>query len=410
MNRLQKLAGLFVHDPFPDIKNILTDAAREGGWGDITFKNNDNHVYLNNERKATFIGTDGDRQYIATNSSSFPIKGNKVTATAILLRCPNREAFSWLCKKYNVSNDDAEDYKKNDPSWDGKFISGGELVERAKAKHNSMSPDKVMTYGIKELDDQLGGIYPSDLVIFGARSGTGKSTFVDNVIISNAKKGKTILFFQLEMDDDDPVQRRVFYNMNRKLGRDNKPFVDKIRFRNNDITKEQRDLRDEMYKKDAETMKNVISYIGEPLDHQMCLDALETMRGRDIDLVVIDHLHYFDKTEGDKGDTLSALMKEIRYMNKKYSLPFILVSQLRKAAIYGQEPTLEDLKGSGDLNTIPTTGILMHRDKEDTKFIIDKSRAMGMSQHKITANFDKNTGLYKPADGKTSKPKSFSQF
>lgn len=408
MTRLEKLAGLFTTDPFPDIKTVLADAAREGGWGNLTFKDRENHVYLDGERKGAFIGTEGDRQYIATNSSSFPIKGNKVTATAQLLKCPNREAFKWLCKKYNISDQAADEYKKKDPTWDGVFISGKELAERAKTKHDAMSPDKVMTYGVQSLDEQLGGIYPGDLIVLGGRPGTGKSSLVDTVVMSNAQRGKTVLFFQLEMDDEDPVQRRVYYGINRKLKEQGKKFIGIAEFRNRTISEDILKIRDEVYEEEALRSENVISYVGEPLDHERFLEALEAMRGRNIDLVVIDHLHYFEQNETG-NDNLSSLMREIRYINKKYGLPFVLVSQLRKAATFGIEPTLDDLRGTGDIGCIATTGILIHREKENTKLIIDKSRTFGISQYKIDVFYDKDTGFY-TNDIPKPKPTSFTSY
>ncbi len=409
MDRLEKLAGLFTTDPFPDIKIVLSDAAHEGGWGVVTFKDRENHVYLNGERKGAFIGTEGDRQYIATNSSSFPIKGNKVTATAQLIRCSNREAFKWLCRKYNISDKAAEEYKKKDPTWDGVFISGKELAERAKAKHDAMSPEKVMTYGVDALDEQLGGIYPGDLIVLGGRPGTGKSTLVDTVVMSNARNGKTVLFFQLEMDDEDPVQRRVYYGINRKLKSLGRKFISIAEFRNRTIPDDILKIRDEVYAEEAERSQNVISYVGEPLDHERFLEALEAMRGRDIDLVVIDHLHYFEQVETDSNN-LSNLMRSIRYINKKYGLPFVLVSQLRKAATFGAEPTLDDLRGTGDIGCIATTGILVHREDGKTKLIIDKSRTFGISQYKIDVSYDQQVGSYAKDAEATKISNQFSSF
>lgn len=85
-----------------DIKDVVIRAGIESGR-DIHF-GRDGHMVLNGERRGTFIGTGGD--FIATQSSVDPIKGNRVTVVANMLKIPNGEAVVWLCNTYD-----------KDPRW-----------------------------------------------------------------------------------------------------------------------------------------------------------------------------------------------------------------------------------------------------------------------------------------------------
>lgn len=395
MTRLERLAGLFTTDPFPDIKTVLADAAREGGWGNLTFKDRENHVYLNGERKGAFIGTEGDRQYIATNSSSFPIKGNKVTATAQLLKCSNREAFNWLCEKYNISDQVAEEYKKKAPAWDGAFISWAELTSRAEARHDQMNPSRVCTFGIEELDENIGGIFPSDLVVLGAAPGFGKSEMLLNIGYANAKAGKKVVYYQLEMDEEDPVDRRVLGHMNNKKFAQGKKFIDPIDFRMNTLNAEDSAIKTVAYEEERRIGENMIVYVGESLNFGRFLESLEAVREKGVDLIILDHLHYFSMDEGvNMSESLGKVMREIRIMTKKYKIPIVVVSQLRKPAQYGAKPTMYDLHGSGDIAKEATTVLLLHRGDGKTSIIIDKSRHFGRMDYEIGLQYDPNLRTY----------------
>jgi hypothetical protein len=80
-----------------DIREIVMRAGEELG-DRITF-GKDNHLILNGERRGTFLGPDGD--YIATQSSVYPIKGNHVTVVACMLGISNYKAVQWICDRFD---------------------------------------------------------------------------------------------------------------------------------------------------------------------------------------------------------------------------------------------------------------------------------------------------------------------
>jgi hypothetical protein len=86
-----------------DIREIVIRAGKQSGR-EIKF-GKDGHMILNGERRGTFIGTGGD--FIATQSSVDPIKGNRVTVVADMLNITNREAVQWICHQFD-----------KDPRWE----------------------------------------------------------------------------------------------------------------------------------------------------------------------------------------------------------------------------------------------------------------------------------------------------
>ena len=63
--------------------------------------------------------------------------------------------------------------------------------------------------GFSDLDELLGGVQRSDLVILAARPSVGKSTLAMNVAMNNAKSGRTCAIFSLEMTADQLAMRAL---------------------------------------------------------------------------------------------------------------------------------------------------------------------------------------------------------
>ena len=59
---------------------------------------------------------------------------------------------------------------------------------------------ELLSFGVKFLDDAMIGIYPSDLVLFGAPTGAGKTQFCVNCIMANVNRGKKVHMIALEAE------------------------------------------------------------------------------------------------------------------------------------------------------------------------------------------------------------------
>jgi hypothetical protein len=103
------------------------------------------------------------------------------------------------------------------------------------------------------------------------------------------------------------------------------------------------------------------------------------------DCVVLDHAHYFDLYGQDsENQELSKMMKEIRDLNLKYSIPVIVVAHTRKMP--GLLPGLEDFRGTSDIGKIITNCIMIAGRPDsydpasgtvDTIIAVPKARAGG---------------------------------
>ena len=83
------------------------------------------------------------------------------------------------------------------------------LQDQASAADLLTAADAPLMTGFSDLDELLGGIQRSDLVILAARPSVGKSTLALNMAMNNAKAGRTCAIFSLEMTADQLAMRAL---------------------------------------------------------------------------------------------------------------------------------------------------------------------------------------------------------
>ena len=110
----------------------------------------------------------------------------------------------------------AEDalYAVRDTTQTRDFQSFRDIFDRYLQQQASMDDllagrDAPIMSGFSDLDELLGGIQRSDLVILAARPSVGKSTLGLNVAMHNAKAGQTCAIFSLEMTADQIAMRAL---------------------------------------------------------------------------------------------------------------------------------------------------------------------------------------------------------
>ena len=83
------------------------------------------------------------------------------------------------------------------------------LQDQATATDLLTVADAPLMTGFSDLDELLGGVQRSDLVILAARPSVGKSTLALNMAMHNAKSGRTCAIFSLEMTADQLAMRAL---------------------------------------------------------------------------------------------------------------------------------------------------------------------------------------------------------
>jgi hypothetical protein len=282
-------------------------------------------------------------------------------------------------------------------------------------ERKSIQPDTLCKYGIGCLDDSLGFINKNDLVVIGADSGIGKSELALHIGLTNVRKGKTVAFYFLEGGERECIQRIKWRLLTEKCVKTCTRIPDYKSWVSNMAGEEYDRLLDEVGKEMAGIFKdNLYIYpISEGLSvdqalaglyefHTLenCIDA--GMPKLDVDLVIIDHINYFELSGKNEFQETTAIIKRIKEITDLYGVPVVLVSHLRKRAKDRGVPDQEDFFGTSNIPKISSTSITItlapKADFEDkyfpTIFRVVKDRRGMKPFWGMVHNFDSSTREY----------------
>ena len=202
--------------------------------------------------------------------------------------------------------------------------------------------------GLKDLDDRLGGLHKSDLVIIAGRPSMGKTALATNIAFNAAKnfqeKGDktSVAFFSLEMSSEQ-LSTRI--------------LAEQSRIKSNDIRRGK--ISEEQFDKFIETSKDISElplYIDEtPAISVAALSnrARRIKRLYGLDLVVIDYIQLMrgSKNKDGRVQEISEITQGLKALAKELSVPVVALSQLSRAVEQrdDKKPLLSDLRESGSI-------------------------------------------------------------
>ena len=212
--------------------------------------------------------------------------------------------------------------------------------------------------GYNELDELLGGIQPSDLLILGARPALGKSTLALNISLNAARNGSVVGIFSLEMSRDQLAQRILSAEAE----------IDAYR------------LRVGLYTEADE--QRIINSIGRLSELPVYIDdtpfqGLVEMRSKSrrlslehgLDLLVVDYLQLIQgRGRGDnRVQEISDISRSLKGMARDLRVPVITCSQLSRMVVNrpGHRPQLSDLRDSGSIEQDADVVLFIHRDDKN---------------------------------------------
>lgn len=247
---------------------------------------------------------------------------------------------------------------------------------------------QIAPFGVSFLDDALVGIFPNDLILVGARTGRGKTEFATTVSYNASKASRRVAFFALEADKWE-IHRRMkyrklsaYYEANYCGSALKWPRYSEWLAQGYNA---EWDAIECLAEQDlaADTAELKIIYSNERYTVDRFEKDFESV-AKDADLIIIDHLHYFDLGEREH-EGLRHAIHVIRDKALHVGKPVILIAHLRKGDKLATDslPTLDDFHGHSDLVKVATNVILMAPAPEEqvkglgvfpTYFHIAKSR------------------------------------
>lgn len=201
--------------------------------------------------------------------------------------------------------------------------------------------------GLYELDEILNGLGKGDVTVLGARPAVGKSALATQILVDVADKGKRVGYFNLEMTDQQIFERVI----SRYSG------IGLLRLRKamNFMT-EERQKYDKAIEK-VSNNKNLVIFSGSYTPNEMKM----LCKNQGFDLIVIDYLQLVkaDKTYGNRVAEVGDISKSIKALAMDLKVPVIALSQLNRSKSATDEPSISDLRESGDIEQDASNVLLM---------------------------------------------------
>lgn len=235
------------------------------------------------------------------------------------------------------------------------WISAQELATDTSAWLESLSKGEVkpVASGIPDIDNLIGGFYPGELTVVGAKPGTGKTVFGMLVGLHSALKGLKVGILNLEMLSTQYGSRIV----------SNLGLVDAMKLRKGTFDEDDK-------ANIAGAIKTLSSLPATFMFNTRHIeDLVGAVKNTDLDLLVVDYLQLVRTKQAFESERLR--MAHISWALKELAvdmrIPIIAMSQLRRpdAGSTDKMPSMRDLRESGNLEADADGIILLHEPVSD---------------------------------------------
>jgi len=226
-----------------------------------------------------------------------------------------------------------------------------DYVDEARERLKDFGKMQGISSGYPSLDKLTKGFVGGELTVIAGKTSYGKTTLAMNIANNVALLDHRVLFVTLEMTKTELTSRYMHIN-----GGETDEFL--------------------------QAAANTIYQENDELNWQD-IDGLITNAKKqlNVDLVVIDHLHYFTRELENVAEDLGRITKEIKKNAIQHNLPVILISHVRKTN--NKPVTMEDLRGSSYISQDADIVLIIGRDpSNETSFPIkvEKNRNRGFDQ------------------------------
>ncbi len=237
-----------------------------------------------------------------------------------------------------------------------------QTIEMASAAYKNEGGIVGVPTGLKDLDDKLGGLHQSDLIIIAGRPSMGKTSLATNIAFNAARnilesgKKSSVAFFSLEMSSEQLSTRII---------------SEQARIGSNDIRRGR--ISDEQFDQFLETSKN-ISELPLFIDETPAISiaamsnrARRIKRLHGLDLIVVDYIQLmkglFNNKDG-RVQEISQITQGLKAIAKELGVPVIALSQLSRQVEQRDDhkPQLADLRESGSIEQDADVVMFVYRE------------------------------------------------
>jgi replicative DNA helicase len=242
---------------------------------------------------------------------------------------------------------------------------------------------KGISSGFAGLDRVMTGLNKSDLILVAARPSMGKSAFALNIATHVAKQGKKVVFFALEMSNEQLVERIL---SGEALVRSDKMRTGEIE------TGEWVKLAQA-----AQKLSSLPLFFDDTAGITVPEIKAKLRRVDNLGLVILDYLQLLSTTSRSENrvQVVSEMTRALKIMAREFNIPVILCSQLSRGpeSRADKRPMLSDLRESGAIEQDADIVMFLYRDAYYNR----ESEEQNIAEVIVAKNRHGETGIVKTA-------------
>lgn len=256
----------------------------------------------------------------------------------------------------------------------------GQVIEEAAQVNHTDGSLLGVTTGFRDLDNQLGGLQRSDLIIVAARPSMGKTSLALDMVRCMALEKKKVAFFSLEMSQQQLASRMLssYSGVGLWETRTGK-------------------LNDDEFAKLSEGL-GVLSDLDISIDDtpganivEIRTKARRLYMEQGIDAIFIDYLQLIQgNTREGRVQEVSQISQELKNMARELKVPVVALSQLSRKTEDRPDrmPQLSDLRDSGSIEQDADVVMFIHREE----YYDPETEKKGVAEIKIAKHRNGPTG------------------
>ncbi len=301
--------------------------------------------------------------------------------------------------------------------WQAAHYHPDGILHVSDVSHGAQKNGEVWEYPWHSMTDFLIGQRSGEIVLWTSGTGSGKSTIVRELAMHHLNARRPVGMIMLEESPEETVDDLVSLLVGKPVRKIRATeALNRLRISTGRPTIDTDYLDESEYEKARDTINRLPLYIYDHMgshDYGNLLSRMEYMAvSLGCKVIILDHITAAvtgmmaaDEPGGERL-VIDEFMKQMRSLVERTGVHLDVISQLRKTSQgkgyeEGARITLQDLRGSGSLGSVPNIVIAMERDRQDPEPIKANTSVIRVLKNRFTGRTGVATALhYEAGSGK----------
>lgn len=252
----------------------------------------------------------------------------------------------------------------------------------------SDEPKNFIKTGLENIDRQIIGFEPTQLIILGARPGAGKTAVALNMMYNIARNGYPVTFFSLETTDQKILERLVSSTSNVDMLK----IIQKTNISDKEANRVMQavDKIDKLHSTGFEIIDK--AHVTQQDIRQSAMKQYDKPQ-----VIFIDYLQLLnpDKSQKDRRLDVEKISRDLKIIAKENNCVIVALSQLSRGVESRQNkrPMLSDLRESGSIEQDANMVMFLYREDYYDEMLQDKETGVSEVECNVAKNRDGVVGM-----------------